>query len=101
MTPKQDEVFKEICMGKSNKQIARELGMAEATVKLHATNVFKELGVRNRGQAIIQAKNPAQRTLTALEILEEFATVALTTPNDTWPTKVVKFGQAIQKRSFG
>lgn len=34
--------------GKSNKQIATEIGITEKTVKFHATNIFKECGVKTR-----------------------------------------------------
>lgn len=55
LTPRQKDVFKAVCQGKSNKQIARELDMAEATVKLHLTSVFKALGVQTRTQAALLA----------------------------------------------
>lgn len=76
--------------------------MAEATVKLHLTSVFKVLGVQTRTQAALLATDipqalPAQ-PLTGLAILEEFAAVVLTTPGDTMPARVVAFGRAIEKR---
>ena len=39
--------------GLLNKQIAYDLGVSEATIKAHATAIFKKLGVRNRTQAVI------------------------------------------------
>jgi hypothetical protein len=39
--------------GKSNKVIARELGLSEATVKVHIKNVMRKLGVANRTEAAI------------------------------------------------
>jgi len=36
-----------------NKQIAYDLGVSEATIKAHATAIFRKLGVRNRTQAVI------------------------------------------------
>jgi len=39
--------------GCSNKQIAREHGITEATVKVHVKNLFVKIGVRNRTQAAI------------------------------------------------
>lgn len=56
-TPRQREVLEQLCTGKSNKQIARALGMAEATVKLHLTEIFKTLGVTTRYQAVMKASN--------------------------------------------
>lgn len=39
-----------VCMGKPNKLIGRELGIAAATVKIHVGNIMKKLGVTNRTQ---------------------------------------------------
>ena len=39
--------------GRSNKQIAGELGVTEATVKAHLSASFRKLGVRNRAQAML------------------------------------------------
>ncbi len=41
--------------GKSNKQIAHELGLTEGTVKVHVTAILRHLGVRNRTQAALSA----------------------------------------------
>jgi DNA-binding NarL/FixJ family response regulator len=42
-----------MAQGKSNKQICRDLGLAEATVKIHVTAILKALGVTSRAQAIV------------------------------------------------
>ncbi len=55
LTPRQQEVLKLIQGGQSNKEIARELDMAVPTVKIHCAAIFKELGVKNRTQAAIDA----------------------------------------------
>ena len=39
--------------GKSNKTIARELGLSEATIKVHIKNVLRKLGASNRTEAAI------------------------------------------------
>jgi DNA-binding CsgD family transcriptional regulator len=67
LTPRQREVLAEVCLGKSNKQIARTLGLAEITVKLHLIQVFKALGVRTRGEAmaVCLSKPSAVEALTA------------------------------------
>ena len=104
LTPRQRDVTREMCKGKSNKEIARALCMAEATVKLHLTEIFKTLGVRSRTQAIIKAIDIPVTTpepLTDLMILEEFANVAFTTLNDTWSSRVIRFGHAVEKRTRG
>jgi DNA-binding NarL/FixJ family response regulator len=48
LTQRQLEV---LARGRSNKIIARELGVAEATVKTHLTTIFKALKVSSRGEA--------------------------------------------------
>ena len=42
--------------GKLNKQIAFDLGIAEATVKVHMTALMRKLNVRNRTQAAMAAE---------------------------------------------
>jgi DNA-binding NarL/FixJ family response regulator len=42
--------------GHANKQIARDLGVTEATIKAHLTVIFRKLGVSNRAQALLAAR---------------------------------------------
>jgi DNA-binding NarL/FixJ family response regulator len=53
LTPQQTEVLLRISAAKPNKQIAFELGISETTVKAHATNIYRRLGVRNRAEALL------------------------------------------------
>jgi DNA-binding NarL/FixJ family response regulator len=53
LTPQQTEVLLRIRAAKPNKQIAYELGITETTVKAHATNIYRRLGVRNRAEAVL------------------------------------------------
>lgn len=55
LTPTQMEVLRCVHSGLLNKQIAHQLGIAEATVKVHMTAVMRKLNVRNRTQAAIAA----------------------------------------------
>lgn len=55
LTPTQMAVLRCVHSGLLNKQIAHELGIAEATVKVHMTAVMRKLKVRNRTQAAIVA----------------------------------------------
>lgn len=57
LTPRQEQVLRCICSGLSNKQIARELKLTEATVKMHVKMIFAKLGVNSRTQAILISKN--------------------------------------------
>lgn len=56
LTPRQLEVLAMIGQGLSNKLIAARLEIAESTIKMHITAIFKALGVSNRTQAAIIAK---------------------------------------------
>jgi DNA-binding NarL/FixJ family response regulator len=53
LTPQQTAVLLCISAAKPNKQIAFELGISETTVKAHATNIYRRLGVRNRAEALL------------------------------------------------
>lgn len=55
LTPRQNEVLIELGKGRSNQEIARELGISVATVKLHVNAILQSLGVRNRTEAAIIA----------------------------------------------
>jgi DNA-binding NarL/FixJ family response regulator len=55
LTPRQHDVLRLLGRGQSNKEIARVLGLAEGTVKLHISAILRALGVDNRTQAVIVA----------------------------------------------
>ncbi|HIJ62106.1 MAG TPA: response regulator transcription factor [Rhodospirillaceae bacterium] len=55
LTPRQREVLVLLGQGKSNKEIARVLQLAEGTVKLHVTAILKALNVNNRTRAVVAA----------------------------------------------
>ena len=57
LTPRETEVLQRLIVGQSNKEIGRELGLQEITIKLHVRNIFRKLGVRNR----VEATNAAAR----------------------------------------
>ncbi len=44
-----------LAQGESNKEIARDLGLAESTVKIHVQNVFKKLSMSSRVQVALYA----------------------------------------------
>jgi DNA-binding NarL/FixJ family response regulator len=50
------EVLVLVAKGSANKQIARQLGISEKTVKGHLTHVFQALGVVDRTQAALWAE---------------------------------------------
>ncbi|GAA3268492.1 helix-turn-helix domain-containing protein [Sphingomonas yabuuchiae] len=56
LTPTQMKVLRGVHSGMLNKQIAFDLGIAEATVKAHMTALMRKLNVRNRTQVAIAAQ---------------------------------------------
>lgn len=56
LTPAQTRILQRVCEGMLNKQIAYEMEISEATVKAHITAIFRRLGVINRTQAVLIAK---------------------------------------------
>jgi DNA-binding NarL/FixJ family response regulator len=61
LTPRQIEVYLAAARGLPNKLIARQLGIAESTVKTHLTAVYAALGVSNRTEAAYQASRDGLR----------------------------------------
>ncbi|HEU4964191.1 MAG TPA: response regulator transcription factor [Bacilli bacterium] len=55
LSPREQEVLAALVKGLSNKEIAEQLFITEATVKLHISNVYRKLGVKSRSQAIMFA----------------------------------------------
>lgn len=56
LTPRELEVLAAVARGLSNREVARELFLSEATVKSHLVQVFDKLGVRSRTAAVAQAR---------------------------------------------
>ncbi len=50
LTPRQHEVARLIAAGRSNAEIARELGLSPRTVKMHVGSLRERLGVAHRRQ---------------------------------------------------
>jgi len=53
LTQQQYRILMMFAQGMLNKQIAYDLHVSEATIKAHATAIFRKLDVRNRTQAVI------------------------------------------------
>lgn len=55
LTEREVEVLQALARGLSNKEIGRELGVAEVTVKLHMSSIFRKTGARTRAEAAVLA----------------------------------------------
>lgn len=55
LTPREADVLEQIVQGRSNKEIATELDISEATVKTHINSLLSKLGVTDRTQAATAA----------------------------------------------
>ena len=57
LSPREEEVLREIARGASNKEIARALDIAETTVKIHVQHILRKLGLSSRVQAAVYASD--------------------------------------------
>ena len=55
LSPREQEILRAIARGASNKEIGRELGIAETTVKIHVQHVLRKLDVSSRVRAAVIA----------------------------------------------
>jgi len=55
LSPRERDILRGIARGASNKEIARDLGIAETTVKIHVQHVLRKLGFSSRVQAAVAA----------------------------------------------
>lgn len=57
LSPREVDVLRGICDGKSNKEIARDCELQEVTVKLHVKTMSRKLGAKNRTHAAMIARD--------------------------------------------
>jgi DNA-binding CsgD family transcriptional regulator len=59
LTPTEAEVAALVAKGVSNRDVAGQLFMSEATVKTHLTRIYNKVGVKNRAQLAASARQPS------------------------------------------
>lgn len=55
LSAREQEILRGLARGASNKELAREFGLAESTVKIHVQNILRKLKVSSRVQAAVYA----------------------------------------------
>jgi len=76
LSPREKEILSHVVEGHSNKEIARHLNIAEATVKVHLKSVLRKIRVGNRTQAAIWALSNLPGRQEAYLKLPQFSTPA-------------------------
>jgi two-component system nitrate/nitrite response regulator NarL len=56
LSPQERLILRSLANGQPNKTIARKIGSAESTIKVHVKNILRKIGVANRTQAAIWAR---------------------------------------------
>lgn len=52
LTPREQEILRELTLGKANREIADSLWVSENTVKTHLRKIYRKLGVDTRAEAV-------------------------------------------------
>ena len=54
LTKREKEVFEQLIINKTTREIANLLGISEKTVRNHISNVMQKLGVKGRASAVVE-----------------------------------------------
>jgi DNA-binding NarL/FixJ family response regulator len=57
LTEREEDILRLVAGGKSNKEVGRDLGLQEKTVKHYMTSILQKLQVRNRTEAALLARD--------------------------------------------
>ena len=55
LTERELAVLKLVAAGRTNREVAKELFVAEGTVKAHVASIYRKLGVHSRAEAVLRA----------------------------------------------
>lgn len=61
LSPRETQILGLLAQGQSNKEIAREIGLQEITVKVHLSSIYRKLDVRNRVEAALHYRRERAR----------------------------------------
>ena len=56
LSPREQQIAGLVARGLSNKEVARELGLTDGTVKGHLHMIFQKLGAKSRYSVIVQGQ---------------------------------------------
>ena len=56
LTPREREVLALVCQGRSDAEIAAELGLARTTARNHVVSLYRKLGVNRRSALVVWAR---------------------------------------------
>jgi DNA-binding NarL/FixJ family response regulator len=65
LSVREREVYEQVCLGLSNREIAAKLFISEATVKVHLHHVYDKTGVRSRTALAMNAVHERFRQATS------------------------------------
>ncbi|UWZ40390.1 response regulator transcription factor [Dactylosporangium roseum] len=57
MTPRELDILRLVATGSTNREIARRIHVSEGTVKNHVSRILTRLGLRDRTQAAVYARD--------------------------------------------
>ena len=64
LTLREEDILRELYLGKSNSQIAGDLNISEATVKAHIHNLLSKMGAASRVEVILTVQKKVMGTTT-------------------------------------
>lgn len=100
LSPRETEVVDLVLRGKSNKQIAFQLGITERTVEFHLKNVYAKLGIGSRMELAVKlwksAGDGAEGTLRESTVVEDVE-IAQNGNQPMWAASVKRMLSVIKK----